>query len=87
MFKEKNRQSILKSFTERERGEIAGERDFLIHWTAREAFVKLYGLSVFAALKKLEFYGGKLYLEGKVQPVKIKTYAFPFGVASVCTEE
>ena len=87
VFRGRLRESILKTFTERERAEIASEREFLLHWTVREAYVKLYGLSVFKLLRRLEFYGGKLYLDGQLQPVKFRTYDFQFGVAATCLEE
>lgn len=80
-------ENILNRFSEREQEEILCERDFLKHWTAREAYVKLYGLSILKLFKRLEFYGGKIYLDSLPQNVKFSFYSFDFGVAAVCTEE
>lgn len=87
IFKGKLRKSVLERFSAREQAEIANERDFLIHWTAREAYVKLYGRTIAKMLNRVEFFGGKLYLDGQLQSVKIRHYYFSFGVAAVCTEE
>lgn len=87
IFKDKLRKSVIERFSAREQSEIANERDFLIHWTAREAYVKLYGLTIAKMLNRVEFFGGKLYLNGQLQSVKIRHYYFSFGVAAVCTEE
>lgn len=81
------RESVLKRFSERERAEIAVERDFLLHWTAREAYVKLYGLTLADMWKRIEFFGGKIYIDGKKQPVEVRGYEFWFGVGAVCCEE
>lgn len=83
----KSGQSVFLRFSERERAEIAGERDFLYHWTAREAYIKLYGLKLAEMWRRIEFFGGKIYVDGQAMPVRIRTYAFWFGVGAVCTEE
>lgn len=86
VFKGRLRDSVLNKFSERERAEIASERDFLQHWTAREAYIKLYGFSIYKLCRRLEFYGGKLYLDGELQSVKLRFYYFQFGVAALCLE-
>ena len=50
------RYSVLERFSEREQAEIADGCDFLRHWTVREAFVKLYGLTIAKMWKRIEFF-------------------------------
>ncbi len=87
LFRGRIRESVFLRFSERERTEIAGERDFLYHWTAREAYIKLYGLTLAKMLKRVEFLGGNIYVDGEKQPVRIRKYVFWCGVGAVCTEE
>lgn len=87
IFKDRLRKSIIERFSVREQSEIANEQDFLKHWTAREAYVKLYGLTIAEMWKRVEFFGEKLYLDGQVLSVRIRHYNLPCGVAAVCTEE
>ena len=87
LYNESLRHSVLDRFSDREKSEIADGRDFLKHWTAREAYVKLYGFTIAEMWKRVEFFGGKLYLDGQIQKVKIRTYDFGFGVGAVCFEE
>lgn len=87
IFKDRLRKSVIERFSAREQAEIAGERDFLKHWTAREAYVKLYGLTIAELWKRVEFLDGKLYLDGQALSVKIRHYNLTHGVAAVCTEE
>lgn len=84
LYKKKSRYAVSSRFSLRERGEIKSERDFLKHWTVREAFVKAIGGTLFSYLKGLEFFGGDLYLDGRKQDVKIRFYYFSFGVAALC---
>lgn len=77
---------VLSRFSERERAEISTERDFLLHWTAREAFIKMKGATIAQYLDKLEYFGGEIHLGGKVQPCKITVHILAHGVASVCKE-
>lgn len=87
IFKDKPRTSVINRFSAREQAEIANERDFLKHWTAREAYVKLYGLKIAETWKRIEFFSGKLYLDGQLESVKLRYYCFAFGIAAVCCEE
>ncbi len=77
---------VKKRLCEREKSEILTARDFTCHWTAREAFVKMRGLSVFKTFKNVAYYGGNIYFDGKKQPCGIKTFNFCYGAVSVCTE-
>ncbi len=87
LYRRKIAESVLKRFTARERAEIACERDFLFHWTAREAYIKLYGLTLAELWRRVEFFGGKIYVDGEIKPVKITRYIFWCGVGAVCAEE
>lgn len=55
---------VLSSFPEEERREIATERDFFMHWTAREAYAKLRGDGIWKYVRRLAFIGGRLFLDG-----------------------
>ena len=63
--RERSFSSVLKSFTAREQTEI-GENitTFLMHWVVKEAYIKLTGGMLAHDLKRLEYYGGKLYCDG-----------------------
>ena len=87
LFTGKSRGALLKRFSERERAEIEDERGFLRHWTAREAYIKLKGLILAQTFKRLEFYGGELYLDGAYVGVNIDFYEKAGGVIAVCTEK
>lgn len=87
VFKNKERLSVVSRFTEREQAEICCERDFLIHWTAREAYIKLYGLTLAKMLKRIEFCDGILSIDGRPQNVKFSFYNFGYGIAAICTEK
>ena len=83
----KEHTAILKSFTEREKSEIKNENDFLRHWTAREAFVKMHGAKLWEYVKSLEFFGGEIYFDGIRQNCELKTYIFPSGIAALCIQK
>lgn len=87
VFRGKSRKAVYERFPARERTEISDERDFLLHWTAREAFIKMKGETLASCLKRLEFYRGDVYLDGEKQKVKICAYEKNGGVVCVCAEE
>lgn len=80
------RSSVLSRFSARERSEISTEKDFLVHWTAREAFIKLHGLTLASALNKLEYFGGKIYFNGEEQHIYLGFEETDLGITAVCTE-
>lgn len=86
VIKGKEHNAIIKRMSARERAEIACERDFLKHWTAREAYIKLYGLTLAKTWRHVEFFDGKLYVDGEAQKVKFATYTFGNGIICVCRE-
>ncbi len=55
--------AILSRFTARERAEITNETDFLHAWVAKESFIKTVGGTLAHDLKRLEYYGGKIYCD------------------------
>lgn len=79
--------AILSSLSPRERSEISCERDFLVHWTAREAYVKFKGGKLWEYIKRLEFYGGKLYLNGNPVKEDIAFYHTDNAVVALCAKD
>lgn len=86
VFKGRVHTKVFSRFPEAEQAEIADESDFLMHWTAREAFVKLRGGQLATMWKHIEFSGGKLRFCGETQRVKLRFYKFYYGIAALCTE-
>ncbi len=76
--------SVLRRLTEPERAEISCERDFLANWTAKEAFIKMHGYALSSHLKRLQFYGGKIYLDGVEQVCFIRHIHNENSVVCVC---
>lgn len=79
--------AVTRAFSDRERAEISDEREFLRHWTAREAYVKMLGGNIFGALRRTEFSKGKLYDGGKAAKAEIVFYELGYGVAALCKEK
>lgn len=77
-------ETILSNFSQRERDEICSLCDFLLHWTVRESFVKYRGSSIAKEWKCLEYFEGKLFLNGKEQPVFFKSFLKEDCVFTVC---
>ncbi len=75
---------ISDSFCPEERAEIESERDFLEHWTAREAYTKLVGARIWDTFRRLSLTGGKLRSDGEILPEEI-TFLYERGaVICVC---
>lgn len=85
-YTKRERKSVVSRWSLREQAEILSEKDFLKHWTAREAYVKLYGFTIAENWKRIEYFGGKIILDGQTEKVKLRFYDFHFGVAAVCSE-
>lgn len=83
----RERTSILSRFSKIERAEINCESDFLLHWTVREAFVKLHGARLADYFKRLSYFGGNIYLDGKAQTCNVNFYNFDKGVICLCGGE
>ena len=85
-FRGKDRARVLASFPLEERAEIAYERDFLMHWTAREAYVKLVGGSIWGYVGRLHFINGQLFLDGKKAAVQTAFRITESAVTAICAE-
>lgn len=84
LYKHKEHPALLSRFTDEEKSEISSERDFLIHWTVREAFIKMKGGTIAGYLKSMTYSGGNLYFGGEKQSCTLQTHFFEFGVLTVC---
>ena len=82
----KQHDAVLKRFSDEERGEIENERDFLKHWTVRESYIKMHGLSLAAKLKDLKYVGGILYDRGQKADCRIYSYDGADYVISLCVQ-
>ena len=76
--------AVLSSFSDEERAEITCERDFLEHWTAREAYVKLIGGGIWQYFRRLSFIHGRLLLDGEPLPVQTAFCRGERAVTAVC---
>lgn len=83
LYKKRERTAVLSRFCDEERAEILSEKDFLAHWTVREAFVKKQGETLAKTLKSMAYVGGKLFFDGKPLSVKIDIHSFDAGVVAV----
>jgi phosphopantetheinyl transferase len=84
LFSGKEHNPIISRFEEKERGEIQSERDFLIHWTVREAFVKLQGNRLADLFRHLSCFGGNIYLDGNKQTCNVSFYDIDNGIICLC---
>ncbi len=77
-------EKITERFCDAERAEIHSEADFLVHFTAREAYVKNIGGSLFEMYRKLTFVGGYIRVNGEKQDEKITSFVRDNCVFTVC---
>ncbi len=77
---------LLKRFSQREREEITSQRDFLLHWTVKEAAVKWLGETLASSLQKLTFVKGALFYESLELPAHITHLEIGGHILSVCSE-
>ncbi len=82
----RDRSRLIKYYSENERAEIKNEADFLRHFTAREAYIKNIGSSLFTLYKRLSFEGGYILLDGIKQDQKIKCFEHGGCIISLCGE-
>jgi len=87
LFKGDLHEKVKDRFPQAEQDEINCERDFLEHWTVREAFVKMHGKTLAQTLKSLQYSGGNLYFDGKLQDIDIFTHVLGYGILTVCAEK
>lgn len=80
--------AVLKRFSEREQEEIGGDTlKFLRNWTVKEAFIKMLGGTLAEDLKRLEYVGGELFLDGIKTDCELFTGTGDGFVYSVCVEK
>ncbi len=87
IFKDKSHNLLVTRFPSEEQAEITDERQFLLHWTAREAFIKMKGGTLAKDLKSTSYSGGKIHFEGAEQNCDIQQHFTEYGVITVCIEE
>jgi 4'-phosphopantetheinyl transferase len=87
MIRGRNYPSTLSHFSKREQKEIKCERDFLEHWTAKEAFIKMKGATLFEWLRKLEYLNGEIFLDGKKQDCKLSVMNYSDAILAVCSAD
>ena len=80
----KPRPAVLGKFTEREKGEISSVQDFYRHWTARESYVKYLGEQLAALWRKVEFFGGKIYVRGEEAGLPVLQFDLDGYTFSIC---
>lgn len=77
--------SVLSRFTAREREEITSREDFIRHWTAKEAFIKMRGCTLASALRFTEYFGGRIYFKGEKQSCEVTHYKLgKTGILAIC---
>lgn len=86
---ERNFSHILARFSQKERDEIGDCKPyFYINWMIKEAYIKMTGGTLARDLKRLEYYGRKLYLDGKESDCSVVALAnFSAGLYSVCSAD
>lgn len=87
IFKDKSHNLLISRFPSEEQEEITDERQFLLHWTAREAFIKMKGGTLANDLKSTSYSGGKIYYCGAEQVCTLQQHFTEYGVITVCIAE
>lgn len=83
--KERDYPAISSRFSPREREEICSHEDFFKNWTAKEAFIKMRGYTLASSLKFLEYFGGRIYFNGEIQPCEVTHYRLgKAGILTIC---
>ena len=87
IIKERNISSVLKRFTLREQAEISGDTvKFSENWVVKEAYIIMLGGTLAHGLKRLEYFGGKIYDGGKIPDCNILCSSFDGLIYAVCSE-
>ena len=87
LFTGREHAAIIERFSARERAEICGEEDFLLNWTAKEAFIKLNAFALATHLKRLEYFEGDIYMDGEKQNCPIVHIFLPYGILCLCGDD
>ncbi len=77
---------ILKRFPLKERHEIHSEREFLLHWTAKESAVKYLGTTLAKDLRNLYFDGKRIFYNDEKLPVNVTFLHLNNTLLCVCSE-
>jgi phosphopantetheinyl transferase len=80
-------ESILASLSQTERANIKSFNDFLVNWTAKEAFIKMKGLSIASQLKNCTYTGGNMFYNGEQQHCNFCTELLKDAVLTVCCSD
>lgn len=88
VFKERKFCAYYNRLSERERAEIQEDyKLFLKNWVAKEAYIKYLGGTI-GWIKRLEYFGGILYFDGRKADCEIKVENYENrAVYAVCTGE
>ena len=82
---ERDYPAVLSQCTERERQEIITAEDFIRHWTAKEAFIKMHGYTPASTFEFIEYFGGEIYFKGEKQPCEVTHYKLgKTGILAIC---
>lgn len=86
---ERNISHVLARFSKNERDEIGDCKPcFYINWMIKEAYIKMTGGTLACDLKRLEYYGKKLYVDGKESGCSVGAYAhFSAGLYALCSAD
>ena len=87
LFTGREHAAIIERFSAREKAEICGEEDFLLNWTAKEAFIKLNAFTLATHLKRLEYFEGDIYMDGEKQSCPIVHIFLPYGILCLCGDD
>ena len=78
---------ILNRFPLKERNEIRSEKEFLLHWTAKESAVKYLGTTLAKDLRNLYFDGKQLFYNDEKLPVSVTFLHLDNTLVCVCAEK
>lgn len=80
---------VLARFSQNERDEIGDCMPFFyINWMIKEAYIKMIGGTLAHDLKRLEYYGKKLYVDGKESDCSVVALAdFSAGLYALCSAD
>ncbi|MGN0813837.1 MAG: 4'-phosphopantetheinyl transferase family protein [Candidatus Coproplasma sp.] len=86
---ERNISHVLARFSQKERDEIGDCKPyFYINWMIKEAYIKMTGGTLAHDLKRLEYYGNKLYVDGRESGCSVGAYAdFSTGLYALCSAD
>ena len=86
--KERKMDCYCNRLSQREKDEIQGDRELLLsNFVAKEAYIKYLGGTI-GWIKRLEYFGGAIYFDGKKSDCEIKVEKYSdSAVYAVCTGE